>query len=322
LEKELGFNIDYIDSPDLIVFTNNNEKEMKKLGVWEEHEQKMTHRTDIIGIEPLLSKDIIGGITSERKFVNPFKLCYAFAMNIKKHGGRIYLHNQVNKIKTKDNKIREVITNKEKIRTNCVVNAAGAWASEIGKMVGVSIPVVPQKGHILISESIPKTDPYHGRISNELFYTIFPHYLSPEALNSTDPNIKLGIAALIHYDPVNENYSIGGSHEYVGFNPEVNPMVLKYISAYCASIMPMLRNLKIIRAFTGFRPYCYIDAEPIFSKTEKIEGFWIATGTKGIGLNLGPMAGKIMSELILGETPSQNVDDYSYSRFYKYGIGK
>jgi sarcosine oxidase subunit beta len=322
LEKELGYNIDYVDSPDLVVFTEENEKEMKILGIWEEYAEKMLSREEIMEIEPLLSKIVIGGITSDRKYVNPWKLCYAFAVNIKKHGGKIYLHNQVKKIKTKNKKICEVVTGKKIIKTNIVVNAAGAWASEIGKMVGVSIPVVPLKGHILITESIPKPEPYHGRIANELFYTKYPYNLSPEAVNSIDPNIRLGIACLLHYDPVNQNYSIGGSHEYIGFNPVVNPRIVKYISAYNIKIVPELKNLNVIRVFTGFRPYCYIDGEPIFSKTDKIEGFWIATGTKGIGLNLGPMAGKIMSELILKTKPSLDIDPYSYSRFYKFDIGK
>jgi sarcosine oxidase subunit beta len=322
LEKELRFNFDYIDSPDIITFTNDNEKEMKKLGIWEDYQKKMISKEDIMEVEPLLSEEIIGGITEDRKYVNPWKLCYAFAVNIKKYGGIIHTNTEVNNIKTNNNKISEVITSKGKIKTNYVVNAAGAWASEIGNMVGVSIPVVPQKGYILITESTPKPNPYHGRIANEIFYTKFPYNLSPYAKNSNDPNVKFGIAALIHFDPVNENYSIGGSHEYVGYDSNMNPRIIKLISNFCVKIVPSLKNLKIIRVFTGFRPYCYIDGEPVFSKSDKIDGFFISTGTAGIGLNLGPMAGKIMSELILDEVPSLKIDNYSYSRFHQYGIGR
>jgi sarcosine oxidase subunit beta len=321
LEKELRLNIDYIDSPDIIAFTNDNEKEMRNLGILKHYQEIMKSKKEILELEPLLSEKIIGGITDKRKYVNPWKLCYAFALNIKKNGGRIFTNTQVKNIKTLNGKITEVLTSKGKLRTNKLVNAAGPWASEIGKMVGVSIPVVPQKGYILISESTPKPEPYNGRIANELFYTKYPYNNSPYAKNSNDPNVKFGIAALIHFDPVNENYSIGGSHEFVGYNSEVNPRIIKLVSNFCVNLVPSLKKLKIIRVFTGFRPYCYIDGEPIFSKTDRIDGFFIATGTAGIGLNLGPMAGKIMSELILDEEPSLNIDKYSYSRFHQYGIG-
>ena len=322
LEKELNYDIDYKDSPDIIVYTSENKKEMEKLGIWSYYEPKMNQVDEIFEIEPLLSRDIIGGITSNRKYVNPWKLSYAFAINIKKYGGNIYTHTKVNNVKVINNEISEVITNKGRIKIDCVVNAAGAWSSEIGKMLGINIPVVPKKGHILITEHTPKPCPYHGRIANEFFLTKYPYNFSPEAINSNDLNIKLGIAALIHYDPVNENYSIGGSHEYSGFDSSINPRVVKYISQHCIKIVPELRNLNIIRIFTGFRPYCYIDGEPIFSKVDNIDGFLIATGTNGIGLNLGPMAGKIMSELVLEKRLSLDIEKYSYSRFYQYGIGK
>ena len=43
----------------------------------------------------------------------------------------------------------------------------------------------------------------------------------------------------------------------------------------------------------------------------------LASGTGGIGLNLGPMGGKLISELILDDKPSLPLDKYRYSRFNK-----
>ena len=315
LSEELHFDIEYTESPDLIVYTPENVKEMKKLGIWEVLSSKMITGDELREKEPLLADDIVGGDESMGYFVNPFRLCYGYALATKRLGGRIYLNTTVKNIKVENNKIKEVITDKGNIRTKFVVNAAGAWSSEIGKMVGINIPIIPQKGDILVTEQAPKPDPYHGRIANGFIYNSYPYNRKPEAINSKDPNIKLGISAYIHYYPFTNNYGLGGSHEHVGHDNRVNPNTISYITKQCTRIVPSLKHINIIRMHAGVRPYCYVDEQPILSKVKEIDGFIIATGGGGQGIGIGPMSGKLISELITDEETSLSTDDYSFSRF-------
>jgi len=315
LGTELRYNIEYIESPVIFVYTPENIKEMKKIGIWEDFSSKMVIGEKIKEIEPRLAEDIIGVSQTSGHFVNPFKLCYGFAQATKRLGGKIHLHTNVKEIKVSNGVVRTVVTDKGEIKTDFVVNAAGAWSSLIGNMVGIDIPVVPLKGHILVTEPAQKTDPFHLQIINEFMYNIYPYNQRPEAVNSNDPRIRLGIAAYITYDPVTNNYILGGSHEFNGYDRQVNPDTVRHIAKHCIRIIPQLRKINIIRIFTGFRPYCYVDGESIFSKVEGIEGFIIATGTGGEGLILGPMGGKLISELIIRDKTSLPIDAYSFSRF-------
>ena len=315
LSEELKFDIEYIESPDLVVYTPENVKEMKKLEIWEDYISKMTTGDELREKEPLLADDIVGGIEGMGHWVNPFRLCYGYALAMKRLGGRIHLNTTVNNISVSNNKIKEVITNKGNIKTKFVVNAAGAWASEIGEMVGINIPIIPEKGDILITEPAPKPHPYHGRIANGFFYNSYPHNRTPEAVNSKDPNIKLGISAFIHYYPYTNNFGLGGSHEHVGYDSRVYSNSVSHMAKQITRIVPSLKNINVIRMHSGVRPYCYVDEQPILSKVKNIEGFIIATGGGGQGIGIGPMSGKLISELMLEEETSLPINDYSFSRF-------
>jgi sarcosine oxidase subunit beta len=317
LSEELQLDIEYKESPDLVVYTPENVKEMKQIGIWEDISSEMVTGDELREIEPLLADDIVGGIESMGHIVNPFRLCYAYALGIKRYDGRVKINTIVTNIKVSKNRVKKVITSKGDIETEFVVNAAGAWSSEIGNMVGIDIPVIPQKGDILITETAPKTHPYHGRIANSFFYTSYPYNRRPVAVNSKDPMIRLGISAYIHYYPSTNNYGLGGSHESVGFERRVNPDTILYIAKQCTRIVPSLRKLNIIRMHTGFRPFNYVDEKPILSKVKDIEGFIISTGGGGSGIGLGPTSGKLISELIINDKTSIPLDDYSFSRFKK-----
>jgi glycine/D-amino acid oxidase-like deaminating enzyme len=317
LSEELQIDIEYKKSPDLVVYTPENVKEMKQIGIWEEISSKMVIGDELREIEPLLAEDIVGGIESMGYIINPFKLCYAYALGVKRCGSRVNINTIVTNIEVSNNRVKKVITNKGDIETEFVVNAAGAWSSEIGNMVGIEIPIIPQKGDILITETAPKPDPYHGRIANSFFYASYPHNRRPEAVYSKDPMIRLGISAYIHYYPSTNNYGLGGSHENVGFERRVNPDTIYYIVKQCIRIVPSLKNLNVIRMHTGFRPYNYVDEKPILSKVEDIKGFIISTGGGGSGIGLGPMSGKLISELIIKDKTSIPLDAYSFSRFKK-----
>lgn len=315
LSEEIKFNIEYKESPDIIIYTPENVKEMKKLGIWESYSSKMVIGDELKDKEPLLADDIVGGIESMGYFVNPFRLCYGYAQAAKRLGCEIHLHTAVEGIKISNNRVKEVITSRGSIKTDFVVNAAGAWSSQIGEMAGINIPIIPQKGEILVTEQAPKPHPYHGRIANGFLYNTYPYNKEPEAVESKDPRIKLGISAYIHYYPFTNNYGMGGSHELVGYDSRVNPDTVSYIAKQCMRIVPSLKQINIIRMHAGVRPYCYIDEKPILGRVDSIEGFIIATGGGGQGLGIGPMSGKLISELIIENKTSLPIDAYSYSRF-------
>jgi glycine/D-amino acid oxidase-like deaminating enzyme len=57
------------------------------------------------------------------------------------------------------------------------------------------------------------------------------------------------------------------------------------------------------------------DGVPVISGVDSLPGFYIATGFTGHGFGIGPGAGRLMAELVAGETPVVDPTPFRYSRF-------
>ncbi|MEE3326708.1 MAG: FAD-dependent oxidoreductase [Myxococcota bacterium] len=86
-------------------------------------------------------------------YVDPTGLTHAFAKGARSKGAAIERHTQVTGIDPKGDGWR-VHTDRGVIEADIVVNAAGQWAREIGRMVGVEHPIVPLEHHYLITEAV------------------------------------------------------------------------------------------------------------------------------------------------------------------------
>lgn len=108
---------------------------------------------------PVLSiHGILGGMFAEREgYVDTTGTVHAYAGAARKRGAEIIEHNRVLElIQTADG--WEVVTEKGTIRCEHVVNAAGLWAKQVGRMAGVELPVSPLAHHYLLTETIPEIE--------------------------------------------------------------------------------------------------------------------------------------------------------------------
>ncbi|MFV0474114.1 MAG: NAD(P)/FAD-dependent oxidoreductase, partial [Pikeienuella sp.] len=106
---------------------------------------------------PVMSTEgIIGGMWAEREgYVDTTGTVHAYAGAAKKRGAEVIEHNRVLElIPTAEG--WEVVTEKGVIRCEHVVNAAGLWAKQVGRMAGVELPVSPLAHHYLLTETIPE----------------------------------------------------------------------------------------------------------------------------------------------------------------------
>ena len=85
--------------------------------------------------------------------LNPMALVYGLGYATERLGGKIWINTTVTGVRrTVDGRIEAVETDKGCINTTRVVCAAGVWTPEIGRMVGLEIPIKPRQGQILVSE--------------------------------------------------------------------------------------------------------------------------------------------------------------------------
>jgi sarcosine oxidase subunit beta len=79
-------------------------------------------------------------------------------------------------------------------------------------------------------------------------------------------------------------------------------------------VLPAIGKLRVIRQWAGLYNMTP-DRQPIYDKSEQVEGFYMAVGYSGHGFMFGPVTGTVMSEMILGETPTIDVSTLNSRRF-------
>ena len=88
--------------------------------------------------------------------IDPSGVVYAYAKAARVHGARYYTNTPVIATRQRKDGSWDVVTPQGTINAEIVVNAAGLWAREAGRMAGVHLPVQPMEHHYLITEDIPQ----------------------------------------------------------------------------------------------------------------------------------------------------------------------
>ena len=276
-QKEYGLNINYVDK-----------EKIKEL---------------IPGIN---SENLLGGTYSpEDGNASPLLSLHSFYRKSKELGAEYKFNEEVIDIITKDKAIFGVKTTKAEYKTRYVINAAGGHAKNVGNMIGIDLPVVPESHEAGITEPVkkffstmvidikPAIDAKFGDSKNYYFYQnkegkiIF--CLTPE------PNIS-------------------------GLDRRETSSYLPQISKRMVKLLPRLINIKIRRTWRGLYPMTP-DGNPIIGKINDIEGYINAVGLCGQGFMLGPGLAELLSRLLtdkLNQKDKEILNELVYVRdFYK-----
>jgi len=255
-------------------------------------------------MEPSLSEKILGSTFSPLDGqVNPILLTFAFISAAKKLGTEVLTHIEITGIELKSGEVRSIKTTKGEIQTDIIVNATGAYAARVGKLVDLDIPIKPRRGQILVTEAAPQIL-RRGLLSAGYIAAKF------------DPSLAETQGVGISMDQTSSgNLLLGSTREFVGFDKRTTYEGINSILRNTSRIIPQLKNMHIIRSFAGLRPYTP-DGLPILGKVQGIEGFIMAAGHEGDGMALSPITGELIAELIdTGET-SISLDPFRLERFF------
>jgi len=308
LKEELNYDIEYRNNGGMVIIENNEELKAMKIFVEEQRniglDVSLLDRDRAKEKEPALSQDILGSTYSPLDAqVNPMYLSFAFISSARNLGAEVYTHTEVTGIRLKFNRINSIETTIGEIKTDIAINAAGIYAPEIGKMIGLEIPIKPRRGQLLVTESVPK-------ILNGVL--ISAKYIAAKFNPSLAETEGEGISI---EQTVNGNILIGSTREFVSFDKNVTPEGINSIAKHIILLFPRLKEINIIRTFAGLRPYTP-DGLPILGKVEGIEGFIMAAGHEGDGIALSPITGDLIAELVVKGETSIPLDEFKLERFY------
>ena len=223
--------------------------------------------------------------------LNPFKMTEAYYLAAKKLGVTFNFFEEALQIETKDKKIVKVVTNKNIYETSKVVNAAGGYSKEIGDMAGVDIPVYSENHEILATEPVERIQgPMVMSFSKNIYCQQVPHGA----------------------------FLMGRSNPFVekGHDVESTWQFLDHMAKTVTDIMPLIGKLRVVRQWGGSYNMSP-DRQPIISDTKELEGFYMACGFSGHGFMFAPMTGLLLSEIILKENNTIDMESLHLDRFKK-----
>ena len=170
------------------------------------------------------------------------------------------------------------------IAADQVLLAGGSWSGELAKEMGFELPVKPVKGQIVLLKGKPG-----------LMHSIVKHddvYFVPR----DDGRIL-----------------VGASMEFVGFEPGVTDAVVSNLMASMERIASGLKDLEVEQEWMGFRPGSP-DGMPFLGPVASIPGLWVASGHYRNGVALAPITAELMSDWMMGGTPSVDLSAFAVSR--------
>jgi sarcosine oxidase subunit beta len=316
LAAELQYDFDFVQRGSLYVCETDLEMEVAAKYIRdlqaEGYSVHMCDKKELAEREPYLAADLQGGFWSDAcSSMNPYKLCYAFVEESKKYNFSLCSHTEVKGIQRDGNngRILAVETDNGLIKAEKIINCAGCWAPEIGKMVGLDIPIQPRKGTILLSETafsfVRQKVQEFGYMLTKFNYDV-KREIPPEVE-------KYNVSFTL--EPTHDNNCmLGSSRNFFGFDTNSEIEIINTIARRGIRFFPVLKELNCIRAYSGIRPFVP-DHLPIMSAVEEVPGYYIAAGHEGDGIAMSPISGKLMAQLLDGEKTDLDMKPFRFSRF-------
>ena len=246
----------------------------------------------------LRSDDVLGGsFCPTDGFVDPYSVMNGFMASAQEHGATLWKKTEVTGIAADSRGVTGVETSREPVSTRVVVNATGAWASDVARMAGVELPVEPLRRMLVPSE--PFDD--------------FPHS-SPMVID---------MSTGFHFRPEARGFLLAWNdpEETPGFKTEFEPSFIEKILNHAANRVLAFENLPVNpkRAWAGLYEMSP-DHHAILGEVPEVPGFYLANGFSGHGVMHSPATGKILSDLIL-EGKTSVVSDASVLGFQRFAKG-
>ena len=297
LEKELGQEIGLRQGGYLIIVHDEEEMKQAKKNVEMQKsiglDVSILTSDEILNIVPILDIDGMHAVGATfcptDGHVDPFKTTYAYAQAAIANGAKLHKFTEVLGIKKNNGKIKSVQTSNGEIKTDVVINAAGAWSKQIAEMVDIKLPNKPFRKEILVTERVK---------------SIF---------DSMVISFKDGI----YFSQQEEGQILGGipiPHEKSGYLTVPTFDFLHHMSETLARYAPSLKYVNVIRQWAGYYDVTP-DARPIIGEVEGIKGFIQCNGFSGHGFMLSPMVTKILTEYIVDGEKPQILENLNLNRF-------
>ena len=237
-------------------------------------------------------------------YIDPSQLTFALIDGARRRGAEICEDTRVTGIEVGDGRVKRVITDRGDIETELVVNAGGMFAPEIGRMVGVNVPLIPMAHEYLITK---------------------PSGLPLEMPTMRDPSL------LVYYRPESGGLVMGGYERdpapwgLDGIPSDFNGKLLepdwdRFEPLMTNAIVrtPSIRDAQVVRLVNG--PEAFTPDNEFILGPSEVRGFWVAAGFCAHGLAGAGGMGRLVAEWIIEGRPGLDAWEMDSRRFGRHYI--
>ena len=303
LQLDLGYDIEFrqsgsltaIHTPEQYDYMRERVLEMRSQGF----EVELLTTREARAMEPEANPDLLGFMyTPLRAQADPVKATRAFADAAVKSGARIFTSHAVSDIAPRPDGGYSLASSRGGIECGSLVIAAGAWCGPLGGMLGLDIPIVPVRGQMWATESLPPSV-FQTQSSAESAHA---WSVDDGADADTPPELThKGEARVTRhlYGRQRRNGEIifGGDRQMTGYDKTVEHTGIEVNKGHASEVIPMLSALPIARTWSGLMPFS-TDGAPIIGRIPLRENLFIVSGLASSGFGRGPMAGKLLADFI------------------------
>jgi len=307
--EEVGGDPGLVPTTRLRIVSEKDKKALEADAEWQKKRGvnlRLLSVADLKELMPQLNVEGIGAAIHylDACYLNPVATTGAFAMRARDLGADICEETEVTAIKVSGGKVQSVITNKGEISTPVVVNAAGPWSANIGRMVGIELPMTIKRVQPCFF-----LRPWDFRGIIPTIHNVIKEHVyrceGTDLLLVVDADVFRGPGCLVE-DPDN-------------FNEAVDEETVKLFLEELPLLIPSMKRASYRGGYAGLFDWTP-DENAILDKVPEVEGFYLCCGWCGLGFEQSPATGELMAELITEDKTT--LIDWSVFRLSRFKEGK
>lgn len=249
--------------------------------------------------------DVVGAVFLPKDGkVNPIDVTQAMAKGAKTGGAKIFEDTKVQAIHTKEGRITGVATDKGDIQAEVVVNCAGMWAREVGRMAGANVPLHAAEHFYIVTENFEGMAPQLPVLRDPDNCAYYKEDAGKLLLGAFEPTAKpWGM------DGIPDDFSFTQlADDFDHFEPVLEAALKR---------LPALEKVGVQLFFNGpesFTP----DDRYLLGPTPEVENFYVAAGFNSTGIQSSGGAGKVLADWIVDKHPPMDLWDVDIRRMMAF----
>ena len=247
---------------------------------------------------------VLGGLWADREgYLDTTGTVQAYAKAAKLRGAEVVEHNRVLELQPRADGSWEVVTEQGTVHAEHVVNAGGLWAKQVGRMVGLDLPLSPLAHHYLVTDSIPELAALDVELPMMVDLEGFTY------MRQDQQGILVGI-----YETDHQHWNIDGAPWDYGFEliqEDLDRISDELEMAYRR--YPVLQEVGVKRWVNGaftFSP----DGNPLVGPVRGTRNYWLACGVMA-GFLQGGGVGKTLAEWMIHGEPEADAWPMDIARY-------